>query len=96
MGTGSWWRSLVAGVCIVLLAVVAPLTVLASWAHDQVSDTDRYVATVAPLAKNPAVQDAVRTRITEELLARLDIQAVTSQAVDALASRGCEPMSPRV
>ncbi|HEX4688560.1 MAG TPA: hypothetical protein VH228_17400 [Nocardioides sp.] len=90
---GGWWRPVVATVAIVLLAIIAPLAVVATWAHDEIADTNRYVATVAPLAHNPAVQDAVATRITDELLARLDVQGVTQEATKALSERG---VSPRV
>jgi hypothetical protein len=88
---GGWWRPVVATVAIVLVAILAPLAVVATWAHDEISDTDRYVETVAPLAVNPAIQSAVSTRITDALLERLDIQAVTQEATQALASRGLSP-----
>src|SRR6478736_101696 len=65
-GRTGWWRPVVASVLIVLMAVLAPLSVVARWAHDTVSDTDRYVETVAPLASDPAVQDAIIDRITTE------------------------------
>jgi hypothetical protein len=86
-----WWRRLVIGVCVLLAAVLAPLSVVAIWAHDQISDTDRYVQTVAPLADDPAIQAAVTTRISDALTSRLDVRAVTQQAVDALAQRGLSP-----
>jgi len=85
---GGWWRTPVVVVCVLLSALLAPLAIVATWAHDQVSDTDRYVETVAPLAEDPAVQRAVSSRITARILGFLDIQAVTSDAVDALAARG--------
>lgn len=88
-----WWRPLVATVLIVLMAVLAPLSVVARWAHDTVSDTDRYVETVAPLAEDPAVQAAVIDRITSEIVTRLQVEAVTDQAVDALADRGLPPLA---
>ena len=87
-GVGSWWRGPVVVVCLVLAAVLAPLALVATWAHDEVSDTDRYVETVAPLADNADVQRAVSARISDELLSRLDVKAVTDEAVDALAARG--------
>ena len=85
------WRPIVAGVLIVVAAILAPLSVVAIWAHDEISDTDRYVETVAPLASDPAVQDAISARITEEIFSRLDVKAITQDAVDALASRGLPP-----
>lgn len=88
-----WWRPAVATVLIVVMAVLAPLAVVARWAHDTVSDTDRYVDIVAPLADDPAVQQAVIDRITTEIVTRLQIEEVTGQAVDALADRGLPPLA---
>src|SRR4051794_36899899 len=88
---GGWWRTPVVAVCLLLVALLAPLAVVATWAHDQVGDTDRYVSTVAPLAHDPAVQSAVSTRISDALLERLDVRAVTDQAIEALTQRGIRP-----
>ncbi|KQW47557.1 hypothetical protein ASC77_14000 [Nocardioides sp. Root1257] len=88
-----WWRPVVATVLIVLMAVLAPLSVVARWAHDTVSDTDRYVEIVGPLASDPAVQAAVIDRITTEITTRLQVQSVTKEAVDALAERGLPPLA---
>ncbi|MFJ6897217.1 hypothetical protein [Streptomyces hokutonensis] len=41
--------------------MLAPPGVVAAWTADTVSDTDRYVRTVAPLASHPDIQDAVAT-----------------------------------
>jgi hypothetical protein len=85
------WRPWVAGVLITLGALLAPLSILAMWAHDEVADTDRYVASVTPLGTDPAVQNAIIDRITTEIFARLDVKAVTQEAVDALAEQGLPP-----
>ena len=61
------------------------------WTRNQVTNTDRYVATVSPLASDPAIQDAVADQITAQVLAYIDIQGLTTQAVEALASRGLSP-----
>jgi hypothetical protein len=82
------WRSVVAGLLIVVAALLAPLSVIAIWAHDELSNTDRYVATVAPLASDPAVQEAIVQRTSNEIFSRLQIQALTGQAADALAAQG--------
>ena len=74
-----------------MAALLAPIAVVAAWAHDEVSDTDRYVETITPLADDPAVQDAMVNRITQEIFTRLDVQAVTDGAVDALAEQGLPP-----
>jgi hypothetical protein len=58
------WRTVVAVLLIVLGCVLAPLAGVAVWARNQVTNTDRYVATVAPLASDPAIQNAVADKIT--------------------------------
>jgi hypothetical protein len=88
---GGWWRTLVATILIVTAAILAPLSVVARWAHDEVSDTDRYVQTITPLADDPAVQNAIVTRVTDELFTRIDVQAVTQDAIDALSQQGLSP-----
>jgi hypothetical protein len=88
---GGWWRVPVIALCLILVGILAPLSILATWAHDEVSDTDRYVETIAPLAQSPEVQAAVTTRLTDRIMNLLDVEAVTQDAIDALADRGLRP-----
>jgi hypothetical protein len=88
-----WWRPVVASILIILVVILAPLSVVARWAHDTVSDTDRYLETVGPLASDPAVQQAVIDRITTEIVTRLKVDDVTDQAIDALTERGLPPLA---
>jgi hypothetical protein len=88
------WRMVVATVLIVLGCVLAPLAGVAVWARNQVTNTDRYIATVAPLASDPAIQNAIADQITAQVFTYLDVRGLTTQAVDALAQRGNLP--PRV
>jgi len=85
------WRTIVAVLLIVLGCVLAPLAGVAVWARNQVTNTDRYVRTVAPLAADPAIQAAVADQITAQIFTYLDIQGLTNQTVDALAARGLRP-----
>jgi len=88
-----WWRPVVVTALVVVIAILAPLGVVARWAHNEVADTDRYVESVTPLASDPAVQEAMTNRITEEITSRLQVQAVTDQAIDALSERGLPPLA---
>ncbi|WP_395690392.1 hypothetical protein [Nocardioides sp.] len=88
-----WWRSVLVTLLVIVIAVLTPLGVVARWAHNEVADTDRYVQSVAPLASDPAVQAAMTNRITDEIVSRLQVQAVTDQAVQALADRGLPPVA---
>ena len=81
------WRSIVATLMIVVACVLAPLSVVAIWTRNQVTNTDRYVATVTPLASDPAVQQAITDQITAQVFTYIDIQALTTQVVDALSAR---------
>lgn len=88
---GGWWRGVVVTLCLALLALLCPLAIVATWARDEVSDTDRYVATVAPLASDPAIQKAISKRITKELTSRIEVREIIMQIVEALRQRGLEP-----
>ena len=81
------WRTIVAVLLIVIACVLAPLSVVAIWTRNQVTNTDRYVATVTPLASDPAVQQAITDQITAQVFTYIDIQALTTQVTDALSAR---------
>jgi hypothetical protein len=85
------WRTIVASVLIVVACLLAPLSVAAVWTRNQVTNSDRYVATVSPLARDPAIQAAIADQITTQVFNYIDIKGLTTQAVDALAAQGLRP-----
>jgi hypothetical protein len=85
------WRTVVATLLVVVGCVLAPLSVAAVWTRNQVTNTDRYVATVAPLADDPAIQAAIADQITAQVFTYIDVPGLTNQAVDVLAARGLNP-----
>ncbi|MFH8387621.1 hypothetical protein ACH4E7_43210 [Kitasatospora sp. NPDC018058] len=76
---------------ITLTCILVPVSLVTVWVHDIVLDTDRYVATVAPLAREPAVQDAAVDRIVHAVDVRVDGPAVVSDLATWLQSRGVPP-----
>ncbi|MFD1826243.1 hypothetical protein [Mumia zhuanghuii] len=90
-GRSGWWRTPLVAVLVFLGALMAPLSVVATWAHDEIGDTDRYVETVAPLVSDPAVQDALTNLITDVIVTQLNIDAVTKEALDAVAQQDFVP-----
>jgi hypothetical protein len=84
-------RGTAAALLIVLAVVLAPLSVVSVWARGVVTDTDRYVETVAPLADDPALQQAVADDLTDLVFRYVDVQGLTTQALAALAERGSLP-----
>jgi len=79
------WRAPVAALLITLGCILAPVAVLGVWAGNQVSNTDRYVANMAPLISEPAIQHALSARITTEITDRIDAKALTTQAAAELS-----------
>jgi len=88
---GSRGRSIAAAVLIILSCILAPLSVTAVWASRQISDTDRYVETVAPLADDPAIQATIADAVTREIFAAIDVPGITSEALNAISQQGLPP-----
>jgi len=86
-----WWRPVVAGLLVAVAALLAPLSVLSTWASGQIQDTDRYLATVAPLANDPDVQAAIVARVEEVIYSYLDLDAAVDEVVQALEGQGLPP-----
>lgn len=80
---GRGWRWTGAAVLLVVGALLVTVSVLARYARGEIIDTDRYVATVAPLASNPAVQDAVTTRASNAIIERIDVPQLIKELADA-------------
>ncbi|MFD8483535.1 hypothetical protein [Kitasatospora sp. NPDC059673] len=72
-------RSFFAILLIVLAAVLTPLAVVASWSRAQVTDTNRFVSTMAPLASDPAVQGAVANRATSAIMDQLPVSDLLNE-----------------
>lgn len=85
----SFWSALL----IIVACILAPLSVVAVWAKGEVTDTDRYVATVAPLASDPAIQQAISTRVTTEINNAIDLPALTQEAIGTLTEN--RDLNPR-
>jgi hypothetical protein len=82
------WRAPVATLLIVVGCLLAPVSVIAVWSANQVSDTSRYIANIEPLVHNPAIQNALTDKITTEVTSRLNVTGRTDQAATLLASKG--------
>src|SRR4051794_8592613 len=86
-----WARTTAAVLLITVGCLIAPLSVVAVWANSQITDTNRYLQTIAPLSQSPEVQAAVTDGITNRVLSYVDVAALTTQAVNRLAQNGTLP-----
>jgi len=73
---------------IVAGCVLAPLSVLGVWTANQVSDTSRYVANMAPLINDPAIENALTDKLTSEIVTKIDVKGLTDQAAGELSRKG--------
>jgi len=87
------WRTPVSIVLIVLGCILAPVAVIGSWASLEVSNTNRYVATVEPLIHDPAIQNYLTVQITDQVTSRLNVTGVVNQASAQLNSKGLTRIS---
>lgn len=75
---------------LVLACLLVPLGVVSTWAKYEIEDTGAYVATMAPLAADPAVRDAVADAVTDSVMKEIDAgplqSAVGSFVRDAVRS----------
>jgi hypothetical protein len=73
--------------------LLAPLAVVAHWAQRELTDTDRFLATIGPLAQDPVVQSALVGRVTDAIMERLDVPSLVGTVSDNLDERGLERAS---
>lgn len=81
---GHRWRWVGVALLLLLTGVLAIASVSARYVHSQVYDTDRYVATVGPLATDPAIRAELADKLTAAVTDRVDIEELTAEAIDAL------------
>lgn len=86
-----WGWTLLATVLIVVGAVLAPLALVASWSKVLLTDTDRFVATYAPLAEDPAVQAYITDQTLAVINEQIDIPTLTSDVIDGITDLGTGP-----
>jgi hypothetical protein len=80
-----------AAVFILIGALISPTALIVSWANAEFTNTDRFVATFAPLADDPAVQALLIDKITTVIDEKVDIDQATSDLFDGLAQLDLPP-----
>jgi LPXTG-motif cell wall-anchored protein len=68
----------------VLCLTAAPAAI---WGRNLILDTDRYVHTLKPVARDPRVQDAVIGKIDQQVTRHLDVGALLNQVLPSAAAR---------
>jgi hypothetical protein len=89
-------RTIASWVLIVLACFLAILSVIVVYARDQLLNTDTFVATVAPLAKDHSIQTAVATRVSDNLVARINVEQRIKNALPEKAGFLADPITGAV
>ena len=85
------WRTFLAVVLIALGVLLAPVAVVSQWTRNVVTDTDTFVATVEPLADDPAFQAFLVSEIVTVVEEQVDVEAVATDLFDGLAGLNLPP-----
>lgn len=97
-GGRSRLRSVGTALLTVVSVVLVLLTLLAGYVRSELLDTDGYVAMVAPLASDPAIQAEVTDALVTVIGDHIDIVALSADALSALTpgtgSRAAQALSP--
>jgi hypothetical protein len=70
---------------------LAPVALVTGWAKWTLTDTDRFVATYAPLSDSPEVQAFVVDEAMAAVDAQVDLGRLTQELVDGLVALGTGP-----
>lgn len=84
-------RAVLAVVMILLGVLLSPVAVVTGWAKWTLTDTERFVATYAPLAREPAVKAYVVEQTMNAIESQVNFDDITQNLVDGLISLGTRP-----
>jgi hypothetical protein len=87
-------RRVTAWVLVILASLLIPISVI--WAIRTVTNTDQYVATMAPLARNQVIVDHLATRATDELFSTHIVQDKVTAALGPKAKPIVTPIVNQV
>jgi hypothetical protein len=83
-------------VLVVLTALLVPISILTVWAVRTITNTDQFVATMAPLAREQVVTDHIAVKATDILFQKVDVQGRLNQALPPKASFAAAPITNQV
>jgi hypothetical protein len=89
-------RRISAWVLVVLASILIPMSVVSVWAIQTVTNTDQYVNTMAPLARNPVIVDHLAARATDALFSTHLVQNKVTEALPKKAKPLVAPIVSEV
>ena len=89
-------RGVITWVLIVLASLLIPISVISLWAISTVTNTDQYVTTLAPLARNQIIIDHLARKATDELFSSHVVQDKVASVLPAKAKPIVQPVLAEV
>ena len=86
-------RSIASWALVVIGSILVPVAVVAFWGQRTITDAERYIDTVGPLAAEEAIKTAIINKTTESLENALQENQATSQLLDALPPEAAAKLS---
>ena len=77
------WRFAASIVLLVVAILTTPMVLVGAWVRAQITDTDRYVDTVAPLADDPQVQQYVADELAAAFNSNVDLNTLVTDQLPA-------------
>jgi hypothetical protein len=90
---GKRWQRITSVVLLVVGFILVPLSAVAIWSHNQLTNTDRYVETVSPLAGNADVQHTVANVVVDAIFNNTDVLKRVEKALPKKAQFLGEPIA---
>lgn len=90
------WRALSIGMLVALSVLVLLVGNVLFWAGNTVAKTDRYVATVSPLASDTVIQQALATYVNDKLYQNVNVDQVITDALPPRANFLAEPLTSQL
>ena len=72
---GFTWRGFTAWAVLIIAAILFPIALTAFWGQKTLVDTERYLQTVGPLAKDPTVQASIADKVSATVTAQIQDSA---------------------
>ncbi len=88
---GARWRAFLSALCIVIAAILVPVSIAGAWARVQLVDEDSFVETLAPLVDDPAVQSMIIDQTMTAIDAQVDFTDLTDTVFDGITDLGVGP-----
>lgn len=85
---GARWRAWLSALCVVLAAVLVPVSIVGAWGRVQLVDESRFVATLGPLAQDAHVQDLVIDQTQAAIDQRVQYDQLTGSVIDGISGLG--------